>query len=96
MSANNTSNSRLIISNISDPGGARTLNLLVKSQLLYQLSYKVICGCCRIRTVQFNHLDGVHTNRHLTPICTPEGSRTLIILVKSQCRMPLRIQTYIK
>ena len=26
----------------SDPGGARTLDPLIKSQLLYQLSYRVI------------------------------------------------------
>ncbi len=27
---------------ISDPGGARTLDPLIKSQLLYQLSYGVV------------------------------------------------------
>ena len=29
--------------NHCDPGGARTLDPLIKSQLLYQLSYEVIC-----------------------------------------------------
>ena len=27
-----------------DPGGARTLDPMIKSHLLYQLSYGVICG----------------------------------------------------
>ena len=34
--------SYLIITAFSDPGGARTLDPLIKSQLLYQLSYGVI------------------------------------------------------
>ena len=38
------------VSNWSDPGGARTLDPLIKSQLLYQLSYGVIV--CSIATAK--------------------------------------------
>ena len=34
-----------IICDLSDPGGARTLDPLIKSQLLYQLSYGVNVFC---------------------------------------------------
>ena len=40
----------------SDLGGARTLDPLIKSQLLYQLSYKVMCIIkCNLDFFQIKH-----------------------------------------
>jgi hypothetical protein len=38
----------IVIDLISDPAGTRTLDPLIKSQLLYQLSYGVKCGIANI------------------------------------------------
>ena len=39
-----------------DPGGARTLDPLIKSQLLYQLSYGVImCAIVQLRMQRYKH-----------------------------------------
>ena len=45
---------------MSDPGEARTLDPLIKSQLLYQLSYGVMVFCClRCKVTYFFWLDKI-------------------------------------
>ena len=55
------------------PAGARTLDTLIKSQVLYQLSYGCISQCA------FKKKGG-----SLASFCTPAGARTLDTLIKSQ------------
>ena len=54
---------------VRTPAGARTLDTLIKSQVLYQLSY----GC-----------NFQKERRSLSSFCTPAGARTLDTLIKSQ------------
>ena len=60
-----------MLCNLSTPAGVRTLDTLIKSQVLYQLSY----GC-----INFSKLK----EARLTSCCTPAGVRTLDTLIKSQ------------
>ena len=59
------------------PAGARTLDTLIKSQVLYQLSY----GC-----LIFNVKQSFQKERRTASslFCTPAGARTLDTLIKSQ------------
>ena len=57
------------------PAGARTLDTLIKSQVLYQLSY----GCNQLFKKK-----GGSLSSSLCILCTPAGARTLDTLIKSQ------------
>ncbi len=60
------------------PAGARTLDTLIKSQVLYQLSYKRITMLC------FANRSFVQTFLSTPLLRTPAGARTLDTLIKSQ------------